>query len=418
MMGNRKEIGSKIREARENHGWSLEDLHRMTKIRIDILRNIEDGVEHELPDTYYRAFVRALADALDLNTESLFQAGMKEDFVPASAGPMRSVHTLPWGQQWQSLRKQVLVGAGSLFLVVIGLIYILYARRVFEEPPVPHVEVQEDSRGFLKADSLSDAFLLRAVAVKQGWLGVRVDSGHVQNVFLEKGQKHEWWINRNVILHLDNGRAVLLYLNGTPMEWTPEDSGQGMQLVITADGLRSQSVREQEPVRATGQNMDSSRTQDLVGLIKEEELFERFPVFSENREQYQPNSVILSRIEAINPNVRIICFLGTWDDLSREVIPGLLRIIQMSYLPDVTVNLIGLNRKLKDRAGLADYHRVQGIPTILFYFRGHELGRIVGRPTSRIEIRFLEIAQRTEKIKANEKSVEIDSLHQDGGNRK
>ncbi len=410
-----KLLGEMIREARIEHNWSLDDLHQKTKIRFEILESIENGTIRDLPEPYYRAFVRTLANTLGLNARTLLKSydernARSGEVSTATANRSSEFHPV---KLWQKYRKQMIVGLGSIVFILIGLIYVLNGRKLFYEPADPSAGLKEDSRYTTQHDTLSGSFLLRAVGLKQGWLGVQIDSGYTQNVCLEKGQKHEWWVNHSVILDLEEGRDILLYLNGVPMEWTPEDSGKGMELVITADGLFSQSVKKEKIVPPAAPTPDSVAVPLLLGLIEEKHLFERCPVFSENRDKYQPNSVILSRIESINPNVRIICFLGTWDPLSQEVVPKLLRILQLSYMPDVTVNLIGLNRELQDRAGLAEYHKVQGIPTILFYFRGHELGRVVGRPTSRIENRFLEMAQRTEKIIKNDEKAEIDTLHED-----
>jgi len=55
------EIGNKLQEARNAKKLSLEALHERTKINVSILRDIEAGRAENLPEAYYRAFIRTIA---------------------------------------------------------------------------------------------------------------------------------------------------------------------------------------------------------------------------------------------------------------------------------------------------------------------------------------------------------------------
>ena len=107
---------------------------------------------------------------------------------------------------------------------------------------------------------------------------------------------------------------------------------------------------------------------------------------------------MLAEIESLTPSLNVMVFFGSYDRLSQQVVPKLLRVKETGYLPDVQINLIGVDRSGKDPAGLTDLHRVQGLPTIIILSRGHELGRIVGSPGDTIEKQILEIAGRTDSL--------------------
>ena len=119
-------------------------------------------------------------------------------------------------------------------------------------------------------------------------------------------------------------------------------------------------------------------------------------MYRQNQNDYQPNSVVLSRIESIDPHLNLICFLGTWYPLSEEVVPKLLRILEMSYMPHVILTIVGVDQTMMDQEGLAQVYNIQGLPTILFLMEELEVGRIVGQPGDRIESQFLEIVERAD----------------------
>jgi len=72
------ELGSRLREARESLGFSLQQVEEVTRIRLVFLEALEEERFDELPgDVYARGFIRNYAQFLGLDTEELlasFQA--------------------------------------------------------------------------------------------------------------------------------------------------------------------------------------------------------------------------------------------------------------------------------------------------------------------------------------------------------
>jgi hypothetical protein len=132
----------------------------------------------------------------------------------------------------------------------------------------------------------------------------------------------------------------------------------------------------------------------LIGHLDEALLFRKVPVFKTNRDRYQPNPEILDQIKEIHPSLSLVCFMGTWDGVSQEVVPKLLKVVHEIALPGVTLTMIGVNQQLQDKVDLIEFYHVQGIPTILFLSRGTELGRIVGQPEESVEALFLDIVRK------------------------
>ncbi|MGX7108592.1 helix-turn-helix domain-containing protein [Facklamia miroungae] len=68
------ELGSRLREARVNKGYTLNTLQQMTKIQKKYLQAIEEGQLEELPGTFYaRAFVKQYADMVGLDGDTLLR---------------------------------------------------------------------------------------------------------------------------------------------------------------------------------------------------------------------------------------------------------------------------------------------------------------------------------------------------------
>lgn len=67
------ELGNRLREAREEKGWSLDDLQHMTKIQKRYLRGIEEGNYDVMPGHFYvRAFIKQYAETVGLDPEIIF----------------------------------------------------------------------------------------------------------------------------------------------------------------------------------------------------------------------------------------------------------------------------------------------------------------------------------------------------------
>lgn len=81
-----KPIGTILKNARLSKGLSLEDLHKLTKIRIRHLESIEGNDWNMLPGhTYATGFIKRIADALDLDPEkvhALFRREYKNSEKP------------------------------------------------------------------------------------------------------------------------------------------------------------------------------------------------------------------------------------------------------------------------------------------------------------------------------------------------
>ena len=65
-------IGTALRQAREEQGFSLKDMQKKTNIQIDYLQSLEEERFDQLPSPFYaRGFLRAYAKSLKLDAAYL-----------------------------------------------------------------------------------------------------------------------------------------------------------------------------------------------------------------------------------------------------------------------------------------------------------------------------------------------------------
>ncbi|MBK0348389.1 helix-turn-helix domain-containing protein [Aerococcaceae bacterium zg-ZJ1578] len=84
-------LGSKLRDARIEKGYTLNTLQQMTKIQKKYLVAIEEGNLKELPGSFYiRAFVKQYADVVGLNGDNLLEeyASELDEFSDADETPI------------------------------------------------------------------------------------------------------------------------------------------------------------------------------------------------------------------------------------------------------------------------------------------------------------------------------------------
>ncbi|UTR17114.1 DUF4115 domain-containing protein [Salipaludibacillus sp. LMS25] len=73
------ELGIRLKNAREEKGYSLDELQRVTKIQKRYLIAIEDGDFSKMPGDFYgRAFVKSYAEAVELDPDMIFEEHKEE----------------------------------------------------------------------------------------------------------------------------------------------------------------------------------------------------------------------------------------------------------------------------------------------------------------------------------------------------
>lgn len=144
------ELGLRLKNAREEKGYSLDELQVRTKIQTRYLAAIEEGDYSRLPgDFYARAFIKSYADAVGLDSEMLFEEHrdelpqVKQDPVEIPSRISRSKpKVIKKKSKFTSFLPTLIVG---IFIIAIA-VFIWYLNQ----------EADNDSSGISRENLQSD----------------------------------------------------------------------------------------------------------------------------------------------------------------------------------------------------------------------------------------------------------------------
>ncbi len=142
-----KEIGTKLRQNREDKGLSISEVSMATKINAKILKAIEEGDEANLPaKTFLRGFVRSYASYLKMDVTSIMNefkelvgSTKPEPTPPLDTAPTFS-EALPDMSSPKVLKKAAIVGALALTIFAIVITKNIYEKYSLEREAKPTVE--------------------------------------------------------------------------------------------------------------------------------------------------------------------------------------------------------------------------------------------------------------------------------------
>ncbi len=126
------DLGALLRKAREQRGYTLEDIQEYTKIRKRYLEAIETGDYKVLPGSFYvRAFVKTYAETVGLDAEEVLRLYQKELPQPPSTETVMAEPRIKAGRRsvqhndrWGKVAVSLLMWAFPILIVVVIYIYL------------------------------------------------------------------------------------------------------------------------------------------------------------------------------------------------------------------------------------------------------------------------------------------------------
>ncbi len=123
------DIGEKLKEARKEKGYTLDDLQQITKIQKRYLIAVEEGKLEVLPGNFYaRAFIKQYADSVGLNGEELLEEhtdSLPQANQPSVTKQVTSTQTRSRGENSGFLGT--LQGSLPTILIVLLVLAIIFA---------------------------------------------------------------------------------------------------------------------------------------------------------------------------------------------------------------------------------------------------------------------------------------------------
>ncbi|MFC5472083.1 helix-turn-helix domain-containing protein [Cohnella suwonensis] len=125
------DLGALLRKAREQRGYTLEDVQEYTKIRKRYLEAIESGDYKVLPGSFYvRAFVKTYSETVGLDAEEVLRLYQKElpqkptaDHVVAESRMKPSRRSVQHNDRWGKIAVSLLMWAFPILIAAVIYIY-------------------------------------------------------------------------------------------------------------------------------------------------------------------------------------------------------------------------------------------------------------------------------------------------------
>jgi cytoskeleton protein RodZ len=269
-------IGDKLKKARLEKGLTLEEVHRKTKIHLNVLKGIEEGSLVNFSPVYIKGFLKIYCKFLGVEySESLLDHKQIQPTVrPAGQEKMKmSVPVIAAAPIWEPALKfirgkiKVIVFIGIVFIAALGLFNLgkfiaLKARhmpkRTARQASSPvRQEKKSEAAKLRKATAQKPAAVLpkpqppaqkpeEAVisgirlgirAKEDCWLQVKSDGKTIFQNILKKGRFENWQAKDKIELSLGNAGVVELEVNGKFISSLGRRGQAVKNILITKEGL-------------------------------------------------------------------------------------------------------------------------------------------------------------------------------------
>jgi len=250
-------VGTRLREARERKGFSLDEINARTCINSKNLAAIErDAVKEISSPFFYRSFVRQYAEQVDVDFRALapsvemLAGNMRQpdlpgqgEHQPVRVAPVqpRPKRDLKWVIPASILTAAVVLGSGG-FAAWMYYAPLLHARAavslVTPAKPVPAPIVKPPERIHLELS-----------ATERTWLSVTADGKPAYTGVLEKAQTKVLDSQETAKLRTGNAGGVDIHFNGKDIG-AIGPRGKTRTVVFTKTGYEVQSYDGASPIPA------------------------------------------------------------------------------------------------------------------------------------------------------------------------
>jgi cytoskeletal protein RodZ len=219
-----QELGSRLREFRQNQAVSLDEIAAKTRIQARLLNAIEEAKLDILPEpVYIQGLIKRFADALGLNgdefsktfpTETGFVL-IRPSWLHVPAGQLRPIHLY-------------MLYIFLVFCSVNGLSYVVNQSALqagkAQSSATPTAKAQSKTQlaqelepsNSLKATNVSNVDKQVRVGVKlesSSWIRVTADGKTKFEGVLQEGDQRTWEANQELTVRAENAGSVLVAVN-------------------------------------------------------------------------------------------------------------------------------------------------------------------------------------------------------------
>lgn len=253
-------LGDRFKKIRLEKGLSLEEVHRQTKIHLNILNAIEEDRLVNFNEVYIRGFLKIYCKFLGLEPK---------DFVPDYKEVRSRADIDIGGKDARLLRKIkapdinfeilkpvlgkikafiiiILVLLAMVFIFKIGKFIFSKINSSFKKPAAVtnFVTKQENKpasgkQGKIQKEAAISEIRLGIRAKEDCWLQVKADGKTVFQNILRKGRYDSWKANEKIQFSAGNSQAVVIEVNNRIIPSLGRRGQALKNVLVTKDGLIS-----------------------------------------------------------------------------------------------------------------------------------------------------------------------------------
>ena len=245
-----REIGEKLKKARLGKGLSLEDVHKATKIHLNILKAIEGEGPTNLSPVYLRAFIKNYSKFLGFDAKEFIPEHKEK--TPMAAVPAEKAHTLDLKApsiELSSIKPvkkliKIFIYIIAGFIILAGLfnfgkfISLRHKGAVkvtgITQPLIPGSKKQKS-----KGVSASGGVRLSIIAKENCMVTLKVDGKMFFQGVLIRGRSESWKAKEKMELSLSNAGAVELIVNSQRFPNIGKKGQKLTNILINKEGLNA-----------------------------------------------------------------------------------------------------------------------------------------------------------------------------------
>lgn len=239
-----EQLGEKYREAREELGYTVEEVSEQTKIRAYIISAIEDGDLKVVPEVYLKSFLRTYGQFLNFPEYEIndiideFEKFLYPDAKSRKARKQKSKYTTASETQPHTFKKEnlqkfyrknlintflyIIIGGVALAIVYFTLFYNTSGdsgqnainKILFNEPDTA---VVGSGKNLLSLTDEPDSLILQATAIDSAWIRIEIDNRASEQVIMVPGMEQRWSASDHFVVSVSNAGAVKFTRDGTPL---------------------------------------------------------------------------------------------------------------------------------------------------------------------------------------------------------